>query len=301
MAPCDSVLDTGSLPPTWEASVERLLALTKWSSFRVGQPPADGPETWLDYASFTDAASVHSQVVASAGTGEYAEAHVPEKIVGNYLFREVISAPLGFTGYLWAREGRVPALAANTTVKAAEWLQDWRWIAPAGTVLAGDPLASQAGVSTVDAEAALDDVLWAEVANFSQPILDAFRARRYVAPANGWGSILDSVAYGVELAGASDGALGLDGAWSRWGAAVEGRTFPVRRRPRRLQYEWSPGNTDELLVRSGCCLWYMTPDAKDENGVQDYCTSCYLKADAQRIEHLVLRKRREAAGEALDD
>lgn len=280
---------------TWEAATERLAPLSEWWSMQTGAPPADDEGTWIDYGDLGSPATAQ-RLTAAGLASSYATSQASESVVGNYIFRDLLGTPLGFMGYLWARERRVPLLSRNAAVNESEWFQHWRWLRPAGVAIAGDPIAGRANVSVVPDVRALNDALFAEVTGFCGPILEAFRKHRYVAPANAWGSILDAIMYGAELAGRADPGLGLDGAWNRWEAAIEGRTFPVRRRPRRLKYEWAPGKCDETLVRAGCCLWYTTPEAKDATGARDYCTSCYLKTDEARIVTLVEWKREEAGG-----
>lgn len=298
MAQTPAIVPAVEPPPlTWQGAIERLAPLNKWSSVAVGLPPEDDERPWLDYADLASEATARRLTLAWTA-GEYASSQAPETIVGNYLFRDLISTPLGLMGYLWARERRVPLLTRNAAVREHEWFQQWRWLRPAGVALVGDPIAAHANVSLVPDARALDDALFAEVTSFSAPILEAFRKHRYVAPANAWGSILDAVLTGVDIAGRAEAGLGLDGAWAVWEQALEGRSFPVRRRPRRLAYEWAPGQCDEMAVRAGCCLWYMTPDAKDENGDRDYCTSCYLKSDEVRIATMIEWKREEASGES---
>jgi len=285
------------IPETLAAATERLLELVSWTSIRTGAPPSDGSR-WITCADITNAESVQRIVKDRARGEEYGRPGVPELVIGNYLFRDFVHAPLQLAGYLWARERRVPVLAGNVAVQDSGWIQHFRWLEPRAIVLPGDPLAGDDVAAVVADERSLDDALFDEVRRFAEPILEAFRVHRYVAPANAWGSILDSLGYGVQLAGRRDAELGLDAAWERWDAAIEGRTFPARRRPRRLQYEWAPGCTEEALVRAGCCLWYMTEAAKKDDGTTDYCTTCYLKPDEERLGILIEWKRKEAAREA---
>jgi hypothetical protein len=75
-----------------------------------------------------------------------------------------------------------------------------------------------------------------------------------------------------------------------------GRSFATRRRPRRFVYQ-AEGRQQELPIRAGCCLWYMTDEAKNsEHGELGYCTTCYIPRDADRLTY-VLSHRHESEAE----
>ncbi|MGH2584666.1 MAG: hypothetical protein ACRDJE_07100 [Dehalococcoidia bacterium] len=213
------------------------------------------------------------------------------EVAANYGFRYAISVALRLTGYLFATEQRVPLLRGNVLLHDSNWLNRVAVLEPRAVVLPGDELAGTPGVRTAPDHAALTDALFGETAAFVEPLLAGFVPRKLVARANGSGSALDYLAYGFQIAGRA--GLGLDAAWQAWGQATGGRTFPTRRRPRRFEYEVDSAG-DELLVRAGCCLYYVLPRAC-EGGEPQYCTSCFIQSDERRLERLVAYKRRLAA------
>lgn len=216
---------------------------------------------------------------------------VPAVVLGNYLFRDLTYYPLLVGGCCFAAERRVLLLGGAFEFRLDE-AGPVRIRSARFAVLPGDPLADAPGIEVEPDEAALTERLHAEVRALCDPLVASFRASNYVAPANGWGSVLDSLVLGFTTAGRL--GLGLDEAWARWDAAIAGRSFPARRRPRRLPYEWAPGQRDEVSVRAGCCLWYVTDEARTE-GRQEYCATCYLKTDERRIQSLVEWKQQVAA------
>jgi hypothetical protein len=207
------------------------------------------------------------------------------EVAGTYTFRYAIHLPLQLAGYLYAAERRVPVLRDNVALLNREWLQEGAILSPRAIVIEGDELSGRAECATAPDIAALTDALFDQTARLIEPLVDAWSPRRLIARANAWGSALDALASGFWFAGTH--AIGRDNAWARWEAAIEGRTFPVRRRPRRLQFDCE-GEPDEMIVRSGCCLWYTLPAAKKTHS---YCTSCYLISDERRIERMITYRR----------
>jgi len=169
-----------------------------------------------------------------------------------------------------------------------DWLNHVRWTEPRLTALPGSRFAGQGGGETAAGEGQLADALFHEAARLAGALIDAWSGLKWVSRANAWASAIDWLAYGVHLAGRQSGDL--DASWARWEAAVAGRVFPVRRRPRRFQFTFD-GQRDELLIRSGCCLWFTQPAA--QNSAMRYCTSCYIETDERRLEQILETKRKQ--------
>ncbi len=264
------------LTPSLAPSLARLDSLIEWASFAHGWPSAHD-EGWYRVEDFLDP-GIRTTVLDYLLAGHYAGD--PREIVGNYLFRAVINYPLILAGYLFSSECRVPVLGSNTMLNRAEYLDGLRLLETRAFVLPNDPMAGQPGIEVVPDEQALTDALFMEVKRTCDPLIRSFRMEKLVAPANAWGSILDSLAYGFERAG-RDG-LGLDAAWLVWARTIADRAFPTRHRPRRFQYEIE-GESGECWIRAGCCLWYTTARAKNDP-VQRYCVSCRLMSDDERVQ-----------------
>jgi hypothetical protein len=264
------------------ASLEGFNKGLPWYRLHLGRPPDDG-SPWFPFQDLLSPGFAGRVIkrVAELEDATYL-------VAGTYTFRYAIQIPLSLAGYLFAAGNRVPALRNNLLLADKDWLNECCLLSPALTVAEGDELTTEAGVTAVQSETELVDALFHETERLINPLLDAWVPRKLVARANAWASALDALAYGFQMAGRQ--AIGLDEAWNKWDAAIRGREFPVRRRPRRFQFKCD-GEADELLVRSGCCLWYTLPAAKEEG--QNYCTSCYLESDGRRREKMIAYKRKQ--------
>jgi hypothetical protein len=251
------------------------------SRLHLGGPPHDGAPWFF----FEDLLSPQFADRVIKRVAEWSDA--THLVAGTYTFRYAIQIPLSLAGYLFAMDNRVPVLRHNIMLVNRDWLNEAALLSPEVTVLQGDELSGEAGIPVIDAESQLADRLFHETERLLEPLLEVWAPRKLVARANAWGSALDALACGFQMAGRD--RVGLDEAWNAWNAAIKGRTFPVRRRPRRLQFECD-GAPDEVLVRSGCCLWYTLPESK-QGGVQEYCTSCYLSSDESRTERIAAYRR----------
>lgn len=274
-------------------SLERIADHHSWGSVGVGPPNGeDGP--WITAEDLTgrDCTDRH---LARMREEEHLR-DTQETVLGNYLFRGAVDLPLRVTGYLFIAQRRLPVLTGNLAWLDAPWLLNARFLEPRLFVLPEDPLAEEPDVQVVPDVDALTDTLFAEVERAFGPLLDSFRARRFVATATAWGSILDALAQGVLIAGKSD--LPMDEAWARWEQATAGRSFPVRRRPVRFTCEVD-GQQHEFAVRAGCCLYFMTPEA--QRRPHRACTTCYLTSDEERIAILVPYLRGLASGEGQEE
>jgi hypothetical protein len=266
------------------ASLERFGQRNEHAEIVRGQPePRETP--WFGVAEFA-ATPIADQVISRIA--EKYEATVG--VAGTYIFRCSLSVPLGLAGYLFASERRVPVLGDNLLYNDCDWLNHIALLAPRAIVLAGDELAGAAGVETVADERSLQAALFQQAASLVDPLVTAWGPRKLVNRTNAWASALDYLAYGFQLAGRHE--LGLDAAWAEFQQVCAERSFPTRRRPQRFQYEVD-GEADEMVVRAGCCLWYMLPQMR--NSEHRYCTSCYLESDESRLEKLTAWKRRLAA------
>lgn len=273
------------LTPALAPSLARLDALMEWASIGHGLP-AEDDDNWFRTEDFLDRetrSAVLDSLLNESYTGE------PRNVVGNYLFRHVIYYPLLFAGFLFAVERRVPRLAGNTIMHRSSYVDGFRLLETRAIVVTGDPMAGQPGIEVVADEKALTGALFAEIKQTYDPLIRAFREEKLVAVPNAWGSILDALADGFEQAGRH--GLGLDTAWREWTRTIAGRSLPTRHLPRRFQYEVD-GAPDELWIRSGCCLWYMTPAAKRDPD-QRYCVSCRLMPDDDRMELLCQNARQQ--------
>jgi len=267
------------------ASLERAAGLMPNVTLLHGEPDRHR-NTWITPEGLAERESGDRVIKRIA---EHSEATF--EVAANYSFRYAISVALRLAGYLFATERRVPVLRGNVLLHDSDWLNRVAVLEPRAIVLPGDELAGSPGVRIVRDHATLTDALFGETAAFVEPLLAGFVPRKLVARANGWGLVLDYLAHGFQMAGR--GGLGLDTAWQEWDRAIAGRTFPTRRRPRRFEYEVD-GAGDELLVRAGCCLYYVLPQARG-GGERQYCTSCFIPNDEWRMERLVVYKRRLAA------
>jgi len=260
-----------------------------YGSIQEGDPRAC--EGWQAFESL--AGSAHRDAVV----GRIArDTSAPVGVAATYTFRYALATPLQFAGYLFAKERRVPRLAGNVGLRDHEYLQHAALFAPTAHVLPDDELAVVPGCDVADGEHALADALFAEVSALTRDIIDSWSNDRLLARANAWGGIIDALASGVRLAAMH--AIDADAAWKRWDNALAGRELPIRRRPRRFQFECD-GEPGELVVRADCCLWFTLPAAKTRG--QDYCTSCYLTDDETRRARMVAftrsqRQRTASAG-----
>lgn len=274
-------------------TIAAIRAQHEWVQLSLATDDDAGEWTPLEVFATPDIRDRMAQALGELEEHEDESGETPITVLGNYLFRELTFYPLFVAGCCFAADRRVLCLEG-----AFEFRTDQ--VGPARirsarfAVLPDDPLAGEPGIELEPDEHALTERLHAEVRAVCDPLLASFREPRYVASANGWGSILDSLHDGFTTAGRI--GLGLDEAWKRWDEAIAGRSFPVRRRPRRLPYKWAPGQHDEVSVRAGCCLWYVTDDSR-KDGCQEYCSSCYLETDERRIQHLVEWKQQLPAGE----
>jgi hypothetical protein len=272
-------------------AVWRFDATYEWASIALGAPRADAA-AWVAFGRFYDPV-VAGTLTRRVQAGEDF-CNDPLTLIGNYVFRDLCYLPLMLAGYLFAAERRVPVLRDNLLVRDSGSIDQHRLLTPRAVALADDPLAGQLHTETAPSYEALTDRLFAEVLRLCEPLIASFRAHKFVAPANAWGSILDFLCDGFLHAG--EHGLGMDTAWAAWEQAIAGRDFPVRRRPRRQQFTID-GQPVELPVKAGCCLWYTSAEAKV--GDERYCTTCYLETDARRIERLIRYRQEEAEQAAL--
>lgn len=262
-APAGESARGGSLP--WKF-FETFNTLAEGVHVGTGLPlPQDGG--WFRFEQLADTDFGGQVIRRIAG-----QTGATDQAAGTYTLRYALYAPLMLAGYLYAREQRVPVLRSNVLVANRDWLNSIHLLSPAAS------------------ETSLADSLFDEVTGFVAALIDAWSAENWVAKPNAWATAVDSLAYGFQMAGRH--AVGLDAAWAKWEAAVAGRVFPVRRRPRRFIFTCD-GEQDELLVRSGCCLWFTQPSAK--SSAAHYCTSCYIEEDERRLEQILAYKRKQKA------
>lgn len=284
-APTGLTADAGAL--AWQGSalkeaMAEFNTLLAGADMGAGSPPVDAAG-WFAFERLADE-SFGEQVIRRIA--EYTRA--TGQAAGTYSLRYALYCPLALAGYLFARAQCVLRLHGNLMVDDRDWLNHIRWTAPSVTALAGSRFAGQGGGETIVGQGQLADALFHEAARLAGPLIDAWSERKWVSRANAWASAIDSLAYGVQLAGRQAGDL--DASWVRWEAAVAGRIFPVRRRPRRFLFTCD-GQRDELLIRSGCCLWFTQPAA--QNSAMRYCTSCYIATDERRLEQILEAKRKQ--------
>lgn len=210
-------------------------------------------------------------------------------VAGSYTFRAANYLAVGLAGFLFVMERRVPRLHGSVALLDRNFLNGLRLLEPRAIVLETDSAAGTPGVEAVPDLDALTDALFDEVSRLAGPLLAAFQARKLVAPVNAWGILIDSLASGFLAAGRA--GIGLDAAWASWHRAIAGRSFPVRRRPRRVQFDVD-GQPHEVMVRSHCCLYFTLPRAKE--AAHQYCSSCYLETDERRIQRLIASYRAQA-------
>lgn len=258
------------------SSLMRAASQLPYNTVALGQPGSGEPVRWLSAEQLARPAERES-ISARIATLKDATPVVAR----TYTFRYAIAGVMRLAGYLFAREARVLALQGNILVANRGLLTDLAVLSPRAIVLADDALADEPGITTVTDQHSLAGALFQEVEQFVEPLLAAPGPRRFVAQPNGWGAVLDFLANGFQLAG-SDG-LGQDAAWAAWEHAIAGRDFPTHRRPRRFQY-CLDGQAGELLVRSGCCLYFTLPQAR--TGPSHYCRACFIENDARRLELL---------------
>lgn len=264
-------------------SVERFAQANSYADIGWGDPgDSDG---WFHYNALCD--QPFGDRVLDRIAREY---QTTVLVSGTYAFRAANYLPLGLAGFLFAAERRVPRLCGNIALRDRGYLNGFRLLEPRAIVLESDPLAGMPGFETVPNVAALADALFDEVSRTAEPLIEAWASRKLLAPANAWGILLDFLAYGFLAAGSA--GLGPDAAWAAWSQAIAGRTFPIRRRPRRLQFEVD-GTPEEVMVRAHCCLYYTLPQA--EEAEHRYCVSCYLETDECRIQRQTAVHRANAA------
>src|SRR5690606_35591023 len=144
-----------------------------------------------------------------------------ERMQGNYLFRNLTYGPLILAGYLFAAERRVPALAGHVLTRDVEWTWTDRLVAPRGWLLPDDPIAAgqgaDAGIEVCADLDALTERFWVEVQALCGPFVESYVAAKYIARANGWGTVLAAVAsgFGAAVRG-GEAAVGLDEVWARY-------------------------------------------------------------------------------------
>jgi hypothetical protein len=173
-------------------------------------------------------------------------------------------------GYLFAGRRQVIRLRDRLLLADRDWLSQ--------AVLLSAEALNEPG----DTNSRLADRLFTEVDRLVKPVIESWATHRLLARANAWASVLDGLAGGFELYGKHTGSP--DASWSGWEEAIAGRSFPVKRRPRRFEFICT-GSREQVLVRSGCCLWFTLPAA--QGGSQRYCLSCCLEKDDRRLQRAV--------------
>ncbi len=265
------------------ASLDRMRVQLGYGTIVSGRPAA-GDADWVTAAEFTQPAIADRPIERVMHKYD-----ATRPVAGTYTFRAFLALPLELAGYLFAVERRVPVLDQNLLYNNRESLYHIALLEPRAIVLAGDELVGQPGIETVANETALQDALFQQVASLLEPVVAAWAPRKLVNRRNAWASALDYLAYGFQMAGKH--TLGLDAAWAQFNQVCT-QDIPARRRPQRFQYEVD-GEADEMVVRAGCCLWYMLPSMRTAEN--HYCTSCYLETDEKRLQILTDYKRRQTA------
>ena len=253
-----------------EQAIECFNALLEGADVLLGHPPSR-QEEWFRFEALSDAA-FGPRVVQRIAQQAQAEGQA----AGTYTLRYVLYGPLALAGYLFAAHNVVIRLHDHLLIADSQWLNHARWIDPSF-------LAPPSGAPPAEA-------LFAELEGLVGPLIDSWDSQKLVARANAWACAIDSLAYGFQLAGKT--TLNPNVAWAKWESAVAGRVFPVRRRPRRFLFTIDD-HRDELLIRSGCCLWFTQPAAK--NSPAHYCASCYIQSDERRLEQLITLRRKQAS------
>ena len=243
-------------PFNLELALETFHASLEGADVLIGPPPSS-QQGWFRFEQLFDEA-FGQQVIQRIAQETQAEGQA----AGTYTLRYILYGPLALAGYLFAAHNVVPRLHNHLLVSDRDWLNHARWITPA-------------------TQAPSADALFAELEDLVGPLIHSWAAQKWVARANAWACAIDSLAYGFQLAGKS--TLDPDAAWTRWEEAVAGRVFAVRRRPRRFLFTIND-QRDELLIRSGCCLWFTQVAA--QSSPARYCPSCYLQSDERRLEQL---------------
>jgi hypothetical protein len=255
-------------------------------------PPEPNDAQWLDLdSSATEAGAV-------PGVHHFGRRDPAGKLAGYWVLQNLAATVPLVASYLYAAQRRVPVLQGNALLENVRWLNHVRLVQPRFWVLPDDPLRSADGITVVADEQALITVLLAEVERTYAPIIAAFRARRQVASAHGWASVVDGLHKGFMLAGRNE--ISLDAAWELWQTASSTWSVAARRWPRRLQFV-EEGRADEMVVRAACCLIYTIPNAAGEQ--RPYCANCPLDvSDEDRIHRMLDRLRRlEAEQQAVSD
>lgn len=266
---------------SWQSSLLReslavFSALPEGAVVDLGR--CDSQDDWFSFARLAEE-DFGDQVIRRIAEQTSAD----DRAAGTYTLRYATYYPLLLAGYLFAREKRVLMLDGNVWIANREWLNHFRLLEPAVIALPDDPIAVEPGCVTVENENQLADALFEQMTRLIGPTIEAWSDRKIVARANAWAGMIDWLAYGFQMAGRH--AVGLDTSWTNWEKVIEGRVFPVRRRPRRFIFN-KQGERDELLIRSGCCLWFTQPAARNGDEVR-YCSSCYIVHDDKRLEQLL--------------
>ena len=285
---------TLSSPLQWNtsplaASLEGVQAKLSYVTIVSGPPDATGTAAadWVAATAFTQPA------VADRPVERIMQKYEATRVVaGTYSFRALISLPIELMAYSYATKRRVLIIENNLFYNNRESLYHIALPEPRAFVLPGDVLAGVPGIITVADEAALQDALFQQIASLLEPTVAAWAPRKLIERRNAWASALDALAYGFQMAGQQ--VVGLDNAWAQFNELCQ-RDLPPRRRPLRFQYEVD-GVADEMVVRAGCCLWYMLPQMRAAEN--HYCTSCYLETDEKRLQILTDYKRSQAAAKA---
>lgn len=253
-----------------EQAIERFNGLLEGADVLLGHPPSSRDD-WFRFEQLSEE-PLGQRVIQRIAQQAQAEGQA----AGTYTLRYVLYGPLALVGYLFATHNIVIRLHNNLLISDSEWLNHARWIDP--SIRAARPGSPPA------------DALFAELECLVGPLIDSWASQKRVARANAWACAIDSLAFGFQLAGKT--TLNPDAVWAKWEAAVAGRVFPVRRRPRRFLFTIDE-QRDELLIRSGCCLWCTQPAA--QSSPTRYCASCYLQSDERRLEQLIALRRRKTS------
>lgn len=276
----EAVNDTSWQTSLLRQSLETFSALPEGAVADPGQ--GDSQDDWFPFERLAEE-DFGDQVIGRIAEQTSAD----DRVSGTYTLRYATYYPLLLAGYLFAREKRVPVLSGNVWIANREWLNQFRLLEPAVIALPDDPIATEPGCVTVQDESQLAEALFEQMTRMVGPTIEAWSARKIVPRANAWAGVVDWLAYGFQMAGRH--AVGLDTSWAQWEQVIEGRVFPVRRRPRRFIFN-NQGERDELLIRSGCCLWFTQPAARNGDEVR-YCASCYIEHDEKRLEQILGNQR----------
>lgn len=261
--------------PGLEHAVDTFNGFLEGADILLGHPPSSQAR-WFRFEQIAEE-DVGRQIIERIVQQARAEGQAG----ATYTLRYLLYGPLALTGYLFACHGWIPRFSGTLIVSDTDWLNHAHWVTPVLSYAVSEPSTNQNDPA---------DLLFAELQALVGPLIDSWVNLHWIARANAWACAIDSLAYGFQLAGKS--ALGPDLAWEKWESAVAGRIFPVRRRPRRFLFDID-GQSDELLIRSGCCLWFTQTAAQASSN--RYCVTCYLQSDAQRLDQLIALRRRQTS------